>query len=308
MAPAKKPPAAAAKPAPKKKGVPKPPLAQPPGWHSCRMCDYDACAACFARGAARHPHGLVANRAGALSAARELLRKCDECGARNPRPNKPKPQPKPLPRKKPVAKKPIIYLYPSAPCEATVHLALRAPRATLGPLLPAPAHSLPSAATWRVAAQPDGTLQPLAGGPPVASLFWEATGAAPPSALLPRGARDTFCVPGAGAGAWLLGALRAQGLSAREYTECASFWAPDMARHAFVVLRLVPQAQWEALAPLAVAGLPPGAPTRTLRVFVAWRGVPAYLPGADLGALPAAPPPARSASENWIVEWGGQEC
>ena len=237
------------------------------------------------------------------------------CGARNPKPKAAPAPPKHVcsakgRRGRPVAKKPIIYLYPSAQCEATVRLALTARGAQLGPLLPAPA-SAPlrgAAATWRVAAQPDGTLQPLGGGPPVASLFWEATGVAPAAALLPRGARDCHCVPGASAGAWLLGALRAQGLSTREYTECATFWAPDMARHAFVVVRLVPQAQWEALAPLAVEGLPPAAPTRTLRVFVAWRGVPAYLPGADLGALPAAPPPARSASENWVVEWGGQEC
>lgn len=160
-----------------------------------------------------------------------------------------------------------------------------------------------------MAAQPDGSLQPLGGPsnpPPVASLFWEATGVAAPGALLPRGAHDTFCVPGASAGDWLLTALRAKGLSVREYTECASFWAPLFAEHAFVVIRLVPQQQWEAVAPLAVTGLPAAA-TRTLRVFVAWRGVQAFSAAANQGSLPGEAP-IRHPGENWIVEWGGQEC
>ena len=144
----------------------------------------------------------------------------------------------------------------------------------------------------------------------MASLFWEASGvAAAAQPLLPArsAARDTFCVAGSLAGQWLLSAGAAWGLSPREYTEFASFWAPLMAEHAFVVLRLVPQQQWEALAPLAVAGMPAQAPTRTLRVFIAWRGVPAFAPSLHQGTLPLAPP-SRAREENLVVEWGGQEC
>ena len=203
-------------------------------------------------------------------------------------------------------KKPIIYLYPRAACNATVRLRLsEGMRFTT--LLPAPdaAGSARGCATWRVAAAPDGTLSPPS-GPPVASLFWEAARAegARDTLLLPEGARDTFCVRGGDAGGWLLGALRAWGLTPREYTECATFWAPLMEQHAFVQIRLLPQQQWEAVAPLAVEGLP--APVRTLRVFIVWRGLPAFDAGKNLGALPANAP-ARSGAASHVVEWGGEE-
>ena len=114
-------------------------------------------------------------------------------------------------------------------------------------------------------------------------------------------------MPGREAGEWLLEALARWGLSPREYTECASFWAPRMQAHAWVQIRLLPAAQWEALAPLTVSGLPATAPTRTLRVFVAWRGVPAFSAAANQGTLPPQAP-SRQPGENWVVEWGGQEC
>lgn len=171
-------------------------------------------------------------------------------------------------------------------------------------LLPVPTSGASGARTcsWRVVASPCGTLQPRA-GPPVSSLFWEATPSRD-ALLLPDGARDTFVVRGACAGEWLLGALHAWGLAPREYTECASFWAPQMAEHPFVQVRLLPQEAWEAIAPLTVKGLP--APQRTLRVFIAWRGLRAFDPRKHAGALPA-PPPAREEGVSYVVEWGGQE-
>ena len=197
--------------------------------------------------------------------------------------------------------KPILYLYPASPCAATVTLRLT-DGSRFTTLLPLPQSARRSTATWLVAAQRDGTLQPPT-GPPVASLFWEATPSRE-ALLLPEGARDTFCVPGPGAGVWLLEALRAWGLQPREYTECASYWAPLMAEFPFVQVRAVPQAAWEALAPLAVEGMP--APLRCLRIFLAWRGLRGYEAGKDLGSLPPPPPP-RSASASYAVEWGGQQ-
>jgi hypothetical protein len=121
-------------------------------------------------------------------------------------------------KRKPVAKakKPIIYLYPRAACSATVRLRL-ASGLRFTSLLPRPeAGSARGSATWRVAAAPDGTLAPPS-GPPVASLFWEAAvSGAREASMLPEGARDTFCVRGDDAGGWLLGALRAWGLTPRE--------------------------------------------------------------------------------------------
>jgi hypothetical protein len=171
-------------------------------------------------------------------------------------------------------------------------------------LLPAPASASPTQVTWRVSAQQDGTLQCHRAGPlqpPVASLFWEADRSACANAeLLPEGAQDTFCVPGREAGEWLLEALARWGLSPREYTECASFWAPRMQAHAWVQIRLLPAAQWEALAPLSID--PPM--QHTLRLFLVWRGRLEYSAELDAGVLPERPPPREG---SWCVEWGGSE-
>jgi len=209
----------------------------------------------------------------------------------------------PPPRPKPKKAKPVLYLYPSSPCEATVKLRLT-DGSRFTTLLPPPqcGGARRSAVTWLVAAERDGTLQPPT-GPPVASLFWEATPSAEAS-LLPQGAKDTFCVAGGAAGEFLLRALCAWGLQPREYTECASYWAPLMAEYAFVHIRVLPQPAWETLAPLAVEGMP--APLHCLRIFLAWRGLRGYEASKNMGTLPPPPPP-RSSQISYAVEWGGQQ-
>lgn len=75
---------------------------------------------------------------------------------------------------------------------------------------------------------------------PVASLFWEA-GLAPDlfPALSAEG--GTACVRGGEVGDWLLAALQRLGLTPREYTEMASYWAPKASCHKWVLLRFLPQ-------------------------------------------------------------------
>jgi len=223
---------------------------------------------------------------------------------------KPKVKVQPVVRRvKPKAKKPVIYLYPASACGDTTVAVQLSGREVFTTVLPTAACS-PHRAEWRLSsALPDGTLQLAAGGPPVSSLFWEATGF-DAGTLLPEGARDTFCVAGPAAGNWLLTALAAHGLTPREYTEFASFWAPEMQGYNFVHMRFLPQAEIEALAPLKVVGLP-GA-LKKLRLFLAWRGVDAYEERFNLGALPRAPFPRTVAANGGgevsiVVEWGGQE-
>ena len=74
--------------------------------------------------------------------------------------------------------------------------------------------------------------------------------------------------PGAAAGGWLLRALPRLGLSVREATDMAQFWAPRMAGHAAILLHFMPQAAWDAVAALEVS--PP--PDAVLRVFMCWAG------------------------------------
>ena len=164
-------------------------------------------------------------------------------------------------------------------------------------------------------AAPDGTLAAADGAaawPPVGSLCYEAVGLGLDAPLLAPHAGPSRCVRGGEGGALLLTELARAGLSPREYTEAATFWAPLMAAHAFVQVRLLREEEWAAMCALRVEGLPPG-PRRTLRVFIAWRGCAAYDAALDGGAAaaaaaaaaPPAPPQAREGS--WVVEWGGVE-
>ena len=206
-------------------------------------------------------------------------------------------------RSRPKKAKPVLYLYPASPCEASVTLRLT-DGSRFTTLLPPPQSGgvRRAAATWLIAAERDGTLQPPT-GPPVSSLCWEAT-PSEEARLLPKGAKDTFCVAGSAAGEFLLNALRAWGLQPREYTECASYWAPLMAEHSFVHIRVLPQPEWEELAPLTVTGVP--SPLLCIRIFIAWRGLRGFEASKHLGSLPPPPPP-RSASSSYAVEWGGQQ-
>lgn len=76
------------------------------------------------------------------------------------------------------------------------------------------------------AAHSSSSPPPPAAAVTVSSLFWESE--APPgvgAALWgPAAASEVFCVPGAGAGDWLLRALPRLGLAPREYTDMATFW------------------------------------------------------------------------------------
>ena len=73
-----------------------------------------------------------------------------------------------------------------------------------------------------------------------------------------------------------------------------------MQGHAWVQLRLLPQAQWERLSPLTVE--PPM--EHVLRLYFVWRGRACYSKEWDQGVLPLAPVPRQG---SWAVEWGGSE-
>jgi hypothetical protein len=208
--------------------------------------------------------------------------------------------------------KPVIYLYPpgDASLDADVRVELAPTQARFTALIPTPTEgSLQTrAAAWRVRATADGTLTPLIhdAHPPVASLFWESVesmGANAVVRLLPADGAGCFCVPGAGLGDWLLRALPALGLSVREYTEMATFWAVRLGGHAYVVLRFLSTAATEAYVSTLVVQ---PQPQTVIRVFLLARGAAAPQPAAACGQLPdAALAPPRVGFT--AVEWGGAE-
>uniref|UniRef100_A0A0G4HMV2 RING-type domain-containing protein n=1 Tax=Chromera velia CCMP2878 TaxID=1169474 RepID=A0A0G4HMV2_9ALVE len=143
-----------------------------------------------------------------------------------------------------VAFKPVVYLYP--PEEADVSVSVRLPLsqcARFTSLVPRPwkeergERGRGCMCTWNVRARPDGLLFPQSNPgspslsrnfPPVGSLFWEALYE---DRMQPSQSASTpvFCVETENLGDWLLRALGSLGLTAREYTEMATFWASRFA-------------------------------------------------------------------------------
>ena len=154
----------------------------------------------------------------------------------------------------------------------------------------------------------DGTLAALnaAAHPPVASLFWESVATADAHALaglLPSDGARCFCVPGAELGEWLLCALPRLGLTVREYTEMATFWAVKLGEHAHVVLRFLSRAEMEEFVSSLI--VQPRAQT-VIRVFLIARGVITPPPACAGALLPdASLTPGRAGFT--AVEWGGME-
>uniref|UniRef100_A0A0G4GJC8 Uncharacterized protein n=1 Tax=Chromera velia CCMP2878 TaxID=1169474 RepID=A0A0G4GJC8_9ALVE len=142
------------------------------------------------------------------------------------------------PPRGPIARKPVIHLYPTETTEASVTLALP-PHSRFISLVPTPQvlerdgeGDEGEEATWRVRAAPDGlmTLQSLpreeAESPPVSSLFWESEmdsdgeGRGRRFVIDREGeegkAPSVFCVAKPKLGDWLLRALHTVGLSRRD--------------------------------------------------------------------------------------------
>ena len=208
--------------------------------------------------------------------------------------------------------KPVVYLYPpgNESLDVDVRVELAPTQAYFTAFIPTPTEgSLQTrAAAWRVRAVADGTLTPLMRNahPPVASLFWEsveAVGANAIAGLLPEDGAGCFSVPGAELGDWLLHALPALGLTVREYTEMATFWAVKLGGHAHVVLRFLSAAETEAYVSTLLVH---PQPQTIIRVFLLARGATAPPAAAICGQSPdAALAPARVGFT--AVEWGGAE-
>ena len=216
-----------------------------------------------------------------------------------------------FPRGVPAFFKPVIYLYPAEQSlDVDVTVALAPSQARFTALIPRPSRGSLATRTveWRVRAAADGTLTALneAAHPPVASLFWESVATADAHALaglLPSDGAGCFCVPGAELGDWLLRALPRLGLTVREYTEMATFWAVKLGEHAHIVLRFLSRAEMEEFVSSLI--VQPRAQT-VIRVYLVARGVTTPPRACADTLLPdASLTPGRTGFT--AVEWGGME-
>ena len=181
----------------------------------------------------------------------------------------------------PVARKPVIYLYPTEDTLVSLKLDLN------GKLTAAyPAYNN----GWTVHASPDGTLTDLITGRTYYCLYWEGISNAEYD--LSKG----FVVPGADTAAFLEDTLAKLGLTEREANEFIIYWLPYMEGNAYNLITFQTDAYTDN-APLTVTP----APDSMLRVFMAWKPLdkPVDIAPQEL--------PTFERHGFAVIEWGGTE-
>jgi hypothetical protein len=176
--------------------------------------------------------------------------------------------------------KPVVYLYPPEPTGVRVEVA--------------PKHGVrvsepPYGDGWTVTAHPDGRLV-TPDGRSWPSLFWESGLTQKPEPLT-----EGFSVPRAQVAAFLQDRLATLGLNERETADFLEFWLPRLTVSEFAMIRFVPAAEIDAMAPLTITPQPDS----VLRVLIDFR------PGHTAQRLkPQHLTPARRHGFA-AVEWGG---
>ncbi len=174
--------------------------------------------------------------------------------------------------------KPVIYLYPEEPLDATVTLDYKGALTCTYPKYED---------GWRVTANPDGTLVD-AMGKQYSYLYWEGV------EQEHYDFSEGFCVAGDNTAEFLEIALEKLGLNRREANEFIVYWLPMMEGNPYNVLSFQTTAYEEA-AKLSVSP----EPDSVIRVFMAWYGVEEQvsIPSQELIT------PQRQGFT--VVEWGG---
>lgn len=194
----------------------------------------------------------------------------------------------PSPRNEVPCAKPVIYLYPKESCVVEVALELEG---TVGMAYPAfNEERSASEGSWKVQADPDGTLSDLHVGREYGYLFWEGVGDWEPD--FDRG----FCIAGADTAEFLEDALRQLGLTDKEADDFITYWLPQMQGNPYNLVSFQREA-YDRAARLTVEPQP----DTIIRVFMAWMRLdePVVVEPQELSA------PARSGFT--VVEWGGGE-
>ncbi|KAG8710119.1 hypothetical protein FRC08_017588 [Ceratobasidium sp. 394] len=242
--------------------------------------------------------------------------------------------------------KPVIYLFPPVPMtEVRVQLSLVQTWefSALYPCTPissgpCQALDLGESVTWLVDAKPDGTLLDHRTRREVTYLFWEAhtkpalplspacSRPASPALDLPKAfdpsrpivtPANSVVLPFNKVAGYIDDVLISLGLHTEARCSFITYWLPDLQRHEHLALRFLPQAEYEAAAPLSVTP----APDVTTRVFMLFRGVEegeleAWVdaeakangdPSAWLEIVGVDIEKAEDAGLFRVLEWGGME-
>ena len=204
----------------------------------------------------------------------------------------PSEEPSPEPSRQ-LAKKPVLYLYPSTTTDLSVSLDYKG---TLTYTYPTPQTQADGRVTWQVTASPNGDITD-ATGRHYPSLFWE--GEEPATLAQDEG----FVVEADAATAFLEDKLSTLGLSEREAAEFITFWGPRIAQRGralvtFASEEFARKAVYRFTDPSSGAEI---VPDTFIRVYI----VVGDAPQTAVREQKLVPAPARTGFT--AVEWGGTE-
>lgn len=186
---------------------------------------------------------------------------------------------------KPVAMKPVIYLYPTKTEDVSVKLFYNGNLTSTYPDYNKASNG------WNVTAKTDGSLINHSDGLPYSYIFWEGISKTDYSKF------DTgFIVKGSDTKSFLQKTLKELGLTAKEYNEMIVFWLPKMENNKYNLIHFAGKEYTDG-ARLSISPTPDS----MLRVFMVYKAVDKYQ---------QIKPQTISSFERkgfTVVEWGGTE-
>ncbi|KAG8949172.1 hypothetical protein FRC04_008970 [Tulasnella sp. 424] len=184
-----------------------------------------------------------------------------------------------------VGGKPVIYLFPPQPLQATVRLSLE-PSWKFDAVYPiSPIQDDPQSGwqsiKWEVDATPEGNIRDKESGMEVTYLFWEAKTTPKPhraamvasEAFVPGQTRcqpeNSVLLPVQRITQYLDHTLSLLGLHISSRTNFVTYWLPRFLQHKHIALRFVSQEAYEEAAPLDISPQP----DVVTRIFMLFQGV-----------------------------------
>ncbi|KAG2116996.1 uncharacterized protein F5147DRAFT_810999 [Suillus discolor] len=183
-------------------------------------------------------------------------------------------------RRRPLCKKPVIYLYSPSDIDVSVKLSL-IPEWSLSVIYPVvTTEDHGRRLEWNVRTHQDGSLTEHNSGLNVSYLFWEAeTNSQAVSKLQPVDTfnpsssslydTDSIVIPVDKVTVYLDNSLKVLGLHTEARTSFIIYWLPSILKHEYVALRFVPQAAFECAASLRISPQP----DVVTRVFMLFKGI-----------------------------------
>lgn len=184
--------------------------------------------------------------------------------------------------------KPVIYLYPAAPTDVSVHLDR--------PDLITVSYPMYDGG-WQVTARPDGSITDVKTGRSLYSLYYEADVPEDDTEKMDEG----FVVARCDIAGFLEDSLAQIGLNDREAEEFIVYWLPRMGEHEFCYVRFALTDEEQERSAVLISPTP----DHLIRVRMVWMGLDEPLEGVMKQNLPRV---ERNDLNGFVaVEWGGTE-